>query len=358
MFNTKLQHVILISLPILLALNSCNEFSTALETRNVGVTYRELDFPFEIYHTLIWLPDEGLIAISINVNQSSEQQVKFAFEGDNVLQAIPFISDPSCHLFTRYSPLRLLPDGRIGVHKFCGQNDPRQDALFLLAYDWSTRGIEQIVASPLPDVLAKDYTWNPDMTRGVQEIYDVLNGTLFWISPQGVEPMRLTLSDGKRSWSLYDAYPDFPNAKHHGIATAPTWSPNGKTIAFWASFDAIGRDGHLRANTEYSLIFLDPEDMSYSIVINNIYHPGSLAWSPNGDMLAFEGRMGLFGENGLWLLLPTTKKPVHIAGGEFYDIPVWSSDGSKIAVIYCYEILCDKQSIIEYDLTRINLDER
>jgi hypothetical protein len=356
MIHHKIDQVILILLFILLALYGCNRSNMALESeKGVGV-YRKLDFPVGKYNVLIWLPDEGLAAFSIDVHQSSDLQVSFAFEGDKELHTIPFQPDPNCNLFTRYFPLRLLPDGRIGVHKICGQNDPRHDKKFLLAYDWNTQKTEQIVAGHLPDILAKDYTWSPDMSRGVQEIYDVLNGTLFWISPQGAEPMRLTLSDGKRSWSLSDAYPDFPDAQNYGIATAPTWSPDGNTIAFWASFDAIGREGHSRADAEFSLIFLDPVDMSYSIVLKKIYHPGLLAWSPNGEWLVFEGRIGVLGQDGLWLLSPASKTPVYISKGEFQDIPIWSLDSSKIAVIYCYEILCDQPSIIEYDLSGVNLN--
>jgi hypothetical protein len=134
-----------------------------------------MDFPEHIYDNLLWLPRLGLIATTLDSHQPSDQQVKFAFEGDTQLRFIPFQPDPDCELHTRYYPVRTLPDGRVGVIKVCAKifEDPTQDARYLMAYDFDSGEIEQIVAGKLPHrTQSHDFSWKPDMTRGVQELYD------------------------------------------------------------------------------------------------------------------------------------------------------------------------------------------
>jgi hypothetical protein len=177
---------------------------------------------------------------------------------------------------------------------------------------------------------------------------------LYWITPFGSEPISLTLSDGKRSWSLEESFPDYsddPSAM--GIAAIPAWSPDGKTIAFWASFDAIGREGFARANGEYKLIFLDPDSLAYSIVLDRVYLPQALEWSPNGEWLAFTGGASYPRRRGIWLFSPTMGSLLRINEGIISGNPVWSPDGRTIAGILCYDNLCEDQEIWEYDVSEL-----
>jgi hypothetical protein len=224
-----------------------------------------------------------------------------------------------------------------------------------MAYDFESGEIEQIVTGKLPSrTISKDFSWHPDMTRGVQEIYDILNGVLYWITPFGSEPISLTLSDGKRSWSLDESFPDFSeDSSAMGIAAIPAWSPDGKTIAFWASFDAIGREGFARADGEYNLIFLDPDSLAYTIVLDRVCHPEDLEWSPNSEWLAFLGETARPRRRGLWLFSLRDKKLVLISEGVFRDNLVWSPDGRTIAGILCYDNLCEDQEIWEYDVSEL-----
>ena len=352
MFQSKINLPILIACLVFLVASSCEVETILAVDKTKKISSEELSFPSVKYRSLIWLPIKGLAAFSSDIYQPSTQQVKYAFEGDTELHYLPLPPDPNCLVFTRYIRPRLLADGRMGIQKACGQDDLHKDANYLLAYDWDSRETKQIIASPLPSTISGTYSWNPDMTSGVMDIFDGLNGTLFWISPQGVQPMELTLSDGKRSWSLASAYPDFPDYSSYGIAFSPAWSPDGKTIAFWVSFEVIGWEGLSRADAGFDLIFLDSSKMTYSIVLKNIYYPFLLDWSPDGEWLVFRGRIALSSQDRLWLFSPKDKKLEYFAEGYFDDV-VWYPDGRKVAVIYCYDVLCDKQTILEYDLTGI-----
>ena len=141
----------------------------------------------------------------------------------------------------------------------------------------------------------------------------------------------------------------------YGYAGYPAWSPDGKTIAFWASFDAIGRSGMTRADGEFYLVFLDSDTLAYHFLMKNIYDPDLLIWSPDGKWLAFYGEVGPNNEHGLWVVSSSEPLTIYRIGKEEYfnGSPVWSPDGKFIAVIYCpnFEVdVCKTSEILKYDL--------
>ncbi len=102
-----------------------------------------------------------------------------------------------------------------------------------MAYDWVTGELAPIINTPLPNDLASFCTWNPDMTRGVQLVSNRLAGTLYWITPAGIEPMKVVVGEGKRSWSLDQDLVELlaGNRTEAGLAGEADWSPNGEKIA-------------------------------------------------------------------------------------------------------------------------------
>jgi len=326
-----------------------------------------LDFPDHVYDNLIWFPDGGLIALS-NADKmvSGKLEVIYATESSIALEKVFLEADTYCQAKTIYYWGGELPDSRIGSVKLCLMNDYKQDAKYLSSYDWRSGKVEQIVAGPLPNKLAGWFTWNSTMTRGVQDDSDGMVGTLYWITSQGYEPMDLVLEQGNKKWSLKDAfldesqYSDNPQFNNYGIAHSPAWSPNDQQIAFWASFAAIGQKGFSRLDSEYQLVFLNPDDMSYTITIRNIYHPGHLDWSPDGAWLAFWGNYGKsFGDtNELWLYSPDKNELISIGTGIFRSL-AWSPGGDELAVLQCKDLLCEEgQEVIQFDVADIVLHEK
>jgi Tol biopolymer transport system component len=125
-----------------------------------------------------------------------------------------------------------------------------------------------------------------------------------------VGALKVAWPDGSHVRTLFDGY------AIDGQRALPTWSPDGKWIAFntWRGKNhrlyVIRSDGsHLRR------------------LIDGGTHP---TWSPNGKLIAFE-RYTPRGPYGIWVISPTGKHARRIsANGE---CPRWSPRGKRVAFL-------------------------
>ena len=70
------------------------------------------------------------------------------------------------------------------------------------------------------------------MTLGLVQIYGGLEGTIYWMSQKGIMSVDFAISDEKRSFLPAKNFPNFSEGNEQGIIFSPTWSLDGKTIAF------------------------------------------------------------------------------------------------------------------------------
>ena len=110
------------------------------------------------------------------------------------------------------------------------------------------------MAGPLP-LGSSGVSWNPDQIKGIVYLDSgFATRTLYWLSKDGdFGPLDLVITDGYRSWNLKDDFPDFKadDTGKTGSTGEAAWSPDGKSIAFFASPDAIGKTGFQRFGVEY-----------------------------------------------------------------------------------------------------------
>jgi hypothetical protein len=226
---------------------------------------------------------------------------------------------------------------------------------YLIAYDWVTKEVERIVEAPLPDSsLSRRFSWNPQMTQGVQELSG-LYGLLFWLTPEAPEPMTVTVSNGDVNWLMsenFQAHVDHrESSSDTGIARAPTWSSNNE-IAFFASLNAVGRDGPDRTHGPWSIYLMHASNHEPVAVLDDVYGPATLDWSPDGNWLAFSAKYGRFNRSALWLFSPSLKQAHLVQEGVFVNV-AWAPHGNALMAMECVGEVCESTALWQFELNRL-----
>lgn len=338
-----------LSSAILCILSSCSRQLSTPEYVDLSgqIEYSVLKFPPAKFDHVIWRSDGALVAMQDEFVRPLRQP--YAFEGDDKLRYLDLEQDNNCSTITQYRFPTQLPDSRLGLIKWCVTDNAYTYASYMVAYDWKTGQLEQIVESPLKHFdIAQCFSWKRDMTIGVQRVSNGLTGTLNWLTKVGPEPVHITLQDGNRVWDLAKDYEENGSIES-GRVSCPDWSPKGDKIAVFVSFDAMGVEGIPRLDKPTQLVLFSPETGESESVLSGIYYPISIEWSPDGKYIAFIG-----GEltNDLWVFNVETKSLMLIDKAEEFDDLSWSPDSKNIAVIWCGDHECEQTEIRKYTLTK------
>lgn len=342
---------------LLLSLSfSCMQISMA---RSAGA---KLNFPPANYSGLGWLSEAKLAAFVADENGGV---TGYYLENDDHFYSLDlphFVAQLDCNEVNdfntgiNYAHPSFLPDGRLGLINRCISRlvYPNLRRQHMVAYDFETKESNLLVNEPLPSQFTNEFTWNPNMMLGLAQSYGGLSGTLYWISLDGIAPVDFVIEDEERSFVPANILSGGWSSNDQGIVFSPAWSPDGKTIAFFVTLDAIGREGFSRSEGEYKIFFMDPVEQKPYPVVDKIYDGYKLAWSPDSKWIAFIGKRGILGNYGIWLYSIETRKIYFDVSGRFNEI-AWSPDGTKIAATICEpdhpDLLCDRYEIWEYDVS-------
>jgi sugar lactone lactonase YvrE len=140
----------------------------------------------------------------------------------------------------------------------------------------------------------------------------VFEPEIFTMNPDGSGVRRLTFDAGEEPWSEYYEH------LHLSANVVPAWSPSGDRIAY------VHRGDH-----KASIRLMDPEGRQLGVVMENLYDPGSLSWSPDGQWIAFAAGplMKVRVDGSDWRALVTEADD----GVLFMGGAAWSPDGAWIA---------------------------
>jgi len=318
-------------LKILFLLGFASTIFAACSARNAQVRDdtlvqgKLLSFPSGFYQSIVYL-DDRLIGFTFGDQLDPIKRVSYAYEGDVALHSFNPQNINECKDFIGYSIKGVLPDGRIG---FLGCGEDTGSTLGMFTYNWQTGEVEPLIKGPLVQgYQPKSFTWNPEMTRGVQEMVSGAQGTIYWISPEGISPMDVKIEYQGLTWNLKDYY---EGKEDVGLVLSPSWSPDGKTIAFFASTYGVREEPRLKASIKYELYFMDPSELMPVQVLKGMVNAVHIRWSPDGKYLLFSGCAGPMQRCGLWLYTLESKSLSLVAEGDFQDF-IWVTDKKVVAI--------------------------
>jgi len=235
-----------------------------------------------------------------------------------------------CDYAIYYSGFLRLADGRLAIRGYCTQIAPQQAASYLLAYDEGQGTTSLLISSTLPIDESALFAWDPSASHAVVSFGSLFSG-LYWIDTIGARPVTGTIQANGKSFSLETAFVGFnrDGVPSTGNATAPAWSPDGSTVAFFASTDAINRRGISRITGRWLLCLIDVQTLEPKVVLKNVYRIGKPRWSSDGRFVAFNGQVGSRGTEGLWVYSVANGETQLVAEGVFSDF-IWSADDKTI----------------------------
>jgi len=152
------------------------------------------------YFLLETLPDGKLLLDKEEVADLNDGRINFYVLDNKEVYPLILPDDAACVTGTHYSRAGLLPDGRIGLVKFCvdslSEPPAERGDYSLVAFDLTQHVITPLMDGFLYPGLQQSFTWNQDMSRGVMAV-GTLDSTLYWLSPDGPEPMQVVVGEGE-----------------------------------------------------------------------------------------------------------------------------------------------------------------
>lgn len=256
-----------------------------------------------------------------------------------------------CDYAVYYSGFERLADGHLGILGYCTKVGPQQAARYLLAHDEAQLTTSLLIPSPLPIDDSLSVAWNPSTTRALVSFGTIYAG-MYWIDLSGTaQAVTGTIEADGKSFSLETAYVGFnrDGVLNTGNATAPAWSADGSTIAFFASTDSVNRQGASRIRGSWLLCLIDAHSLEPKVVLKNVYRIGKPRWSSDGRFIAFNGQIGSNGSEGLWVYSIANSETKLVTEGAFSDF-IWSADDKMIYGIRYVGEDAQEREVWQYDL--------
>ena len=147
--------------------------------------------------------------------------------------------------------------------------------------------------------------WSPDGTRIV---FGARGGSLYSVDVQSGERSLLVRLPGENLDSMDEI----------------EWSPDGGQLAVMNDLEPGGG----------RLYVMNADGSGVRVLLDN-FEPGGLAWSPDGESIAYAtyGASGDDGTDRLWTISPVEGMPFTVAASTYIGDPVWSQDSSRIAFV-------------------------
>jgi hypothetical protein len=236
-------------------------------------------------------------------------------------------------LRTEYLRVEPLPDGELGLTRFCSKDPPQRTDTGAV----EPRSMRFRQLAPLGETNPSAVTWRTGLRQGFMSHTIGDCAGIAALTRQGMQrlPGPVTL-DGK-TWRLdQDAIGPLTDCTDRGRVDLPVLSPDGRILYFIASPESLGVSGEVsREETGWGLFRVAVDGIRLlgdpRRITDDLGKPQGLAISPDGHSLVFAGQHD--GQYGLWLIDARTGDELRLAAGKFMD-GAFSPDNLQVAAIF------------------------
>lgn len=189
-----------------------------------------LDLPAGFLGTTAWLPD-GYVYVVRSPDPGAQDEVWRVAPGRPAEQlALPDLA--GCHR-TNWMNLSALPDGRLGLARYCIMDDPEQSHIDAVAFNPTTRQVQLL--APLGEYNPTAVSWRKDLQSGFVSYGNGTCGGFAPLSPGGVGQLPKPLSIDGRSWAVDQVFfePATADCTRQGRADQALLTPDERRLVFW-----------------------------------------------------------------------------------------------------------------------------
>ena len=289
---------------------------------------RVLPLAVASYSEVTWLKEGSLI---LAVDDSDERLHLWGVEPDGSdYHRVDTGDDPSCRIAEQLDPTSLA-DGRLGFVSYCEPTNPQSPPTHtIVGLDLRSRRSEVLAVLGLRP---SRVSWNPAVTSGIVSDSSGLCASVARVTRSGVEHLPVALEGHGRRWPVDQDFFADPagSCDAYGQADMATWSPDGRTIAFFASTDSVGKVGQARIDVTWSLYTMDAGVLRPVIRVRGLINPTGVAWSPDSRQLAISSRRGP--RRGTRLLDLNGHLNRRVSQESVRDL-AWSPDGTRLVAVH------------------------
>lgn len=314
--------VAIIVASIIAAVSACGGNAPDAQSPSaVGLNATRMAAPHGLLSGLAWLSD-GSIVTSLFTSAPSGTTAELWEVGSAVeAHVLPVSEAAGCRLSLQLRPYAR-PDGSLIYVRECGDGPAPQLRV------WAASGQDRVLLEGVPSGI-HGLSWDPLSGRALISQGSVICERLLWASSAGLAAPAVRVTGDERTFDLSDPS-SVTECSRTGRAFLPAIDAQGRT-AFFGSTASVGVDGQDRLDAPSRIYLITEGDEQASAASDDVYHPQSLRWSPDGQTLAFSGVIARRGA-GIWILNLASGVVTPVVFGTYADV-AWSPDGHRLGAI-------------------------
>ncbi|GHJ45464.1 hypothetical protein Cs7R123_28060 [Catellatospora sp. TT07R-123] len=312
-----------------LALAACGHGGGAESPAAAAPAGTVLDAPAGWLSSPVWLADGYIYLLHGDPGYGPDTQLWRTREGGKAERLNP-PAEAGCE-HTDYRNLQALPDGRLGLGRWCGMEDPRKDHFDLIALDPSTGKVEELAV--LGGTPAGNVAWAPGLQTGYVAHSTAICAGIAGLSRDGAQRMPEPVTFDGHTWAVDFTW--FRDAAAEctadGRADTPMLRKDGKSLVLFASPTSQGKSGNDRTGQPWNLYRWTPGAGQPSAVVTGLGDPLGAWLDPDDRSVLVSARWQ--SKYGIWRVDLASGAVTEVSPGRSIGVTM-SPDGGKIAAVF------------------------